>query len=262
MGFSHSKVETHHSCPYKYKLRYVDKLKPKPDLSPTNALYIGTATHEGIENRNIDKALDSYRSNYPDISKDNELEMYKIRKMLEIAIAEIPEGIYEFKINDVDGFIGFIDMLVEVEPGIYDLYDFKTSNSASKYKQSTQVHVYKYYYEKLTGNKIRNLYYAMVPKSTVKLADCESYDDAIAKVDDFFKDKSINFVKVDFDRSKVGYFFARKSAMDTSDKTGSYTKIYSTLCRFCEYNKYCSTNGKDRSELIDSDNEYKEVELF
>ena len=47
MSFSHSKVETHHTCPYKYKLRYVDKLEPKPDLRPSNALYIGTAVHEG-----------------------------------------------------------------------------------------------------------------------------------------------------------------------------------------------------------------------
>ena len=73
MSFSHSKVETHHTCPYKYKLRYVDKLEPKPDLRPSNALYIGTAVHEGIEHRSIEKAFESYKSNYPEISKENEL---------------------------------------------------------------------------------------------------------------------------------------------------------------------------------------------
>lgn len=262
MSFSHSKVETHHTCPYKYKLRYVDKLEPKPDLRPSNALYIGTAVHEGIEHRSIEKAFESYKSNYPEISKENELELYKIKKMLEIAIPQIPEGIYEFKIRDEDGFIGFIDMLVEVEPGVYDLYDFKTSNSASRYKQSTQVHVYKYYYEKLTGHKVRNLYYAMVPKSTVKLEECESYEDAIQKVDKFFEGKSITFVNVVPERAKVGYFFARKNAMDASDRDKNYTKIYSTMCKFCEYQKYCSTNGADRSELVEKESEFKEVALF
>ena len=102
----------------------------------------------------------------------------------------------------------------------------------------------------------------MVPKSTVKLEECESYEDAIQKVDKFFENKSITFVNVVPERAKVGYFFARKNAMDVSDRDKNYTKIYSTMCKFCEYQKYCSTNGADRSELVEKEPEFKEVELF
>ena len=50
--------------------------------------------------------------------------------------------------------------------------------------------------------------------------------------------------------------------MDVSDRDKNYTKIYSTMCKFCEYQKYCSTNGADRSELVEKEPEFKEVELF
>ena len=72
----------------------------------------------------------------------------------------------------------------------------------------------------------------MVPKSTVKLEDCKSYEDAIQKVDKFFENKNITFVNVVPERAKVGYFFARKNAMDVSDRDKNYTKILDIASRF------------------------------
>ena len=43
--FSHSRVECATKCPYKYKLKYKDKLTTLPDQEPNNALYLGLGSH-------------------------------------------------------------------------------------------------------------------------------------------------------------------------------------------------------------------------
>ena len=245
---SYSKVETWNSCPYKYKLRYIDKLEPIPDTRPDNALFEGTAVHEGIENRSVDKAIESYKSNFTEITKDHEIEILKLKTILPRAIEQIPEGEYEYKLFD-GLFVGYIDMLVKIDEGLYDLYDFKFSNNISGYKKSGQVHIYKYYYEKLTGNKIRNMYYAFIPKMKEKLDESISEQDFM-KLLEKYSTKDIKFEKIEFDKQQIGWFFARKTLMER-DKT--FNKRYSNKCLYCEFAKYCSTNGKDKSELLNKD---------
>ena len=256
MSFSYSKVQTYNECPYRYKLRYLDKLEPKPDLSPSNALFFGTATHTGIENRSVEKALESYKSNYPEITEAHEVEMFKLKTILPKAFEQIPEGEYEKCLKDADGFIGYIDCIVDNKDGTVDLLDFKTSNNVSGYKKSGQLHIYKYYYEKLTGNKVRNLYYVFIPKFKETLTEDVSVKDIEDKIVEYFADKDIHFEKIEFDRQQVNWFFARKTLME---KATEFPKRYSTSCKWCDFQKYCSTNGKDKSELVEKD---KEVSLF
>lgn len=251
--FSYSKVNCFNSCPYKYKIKYIDKLKPIPDLSPNNALYIGTAAHTGIETRSVEKAIESYKSNYPEITNEHQLEILKLETILPKAIRDIPEGEYEHRISSDDGFVGYIDCLVPVpgEENTYDLLDFKCSNNISKYRKSGQVHVYKYYYESITGNKIRDLYYVFIPKSTEVLLEGMSLDDEEklkSKIVESLSKEEIIFEKIPFDRKQVNWFFARKTLMD---KAKSYEKHVSQLCQWCEFKKYCLTNGEDRSELME-----------
>ena len=79
------------------------------------------------------------------------------------------EGQFEVEISNKD-FHGFIDYLFPLYPsgdGIqwFDIYDFKYSNNVSGYKQSAQLHLYKYFFERDNpGKKIRNLYLVFVPK--------------------------------------------------------------------------------------------------
>lgn len=254
---SYSKIDTYWTCPFLYKLRYIDKLKAKPDENPASALYEGTSLHEAVERRSVDAGIDSYKSNYKEINKEHEFEMYKLRKAMSKAIDQIPEGeCYEYKILDGD-FIGFIDMLIKVDEGVYDLVDFKYSNSVNNYKSSGQVHLYAYYYEKTTGNKIRNMYYAMIPKCPEKFNEDE-LDLLKEKVDRFYNTHDVILEKVEFDRQKVNNFFARKAIME---KDKLFEKRYSFKCNWCEFQKYCSSKGNDRSELLD-DNPVIEVSLF
>ena len=263
MRYSYSSVSTWWECPFKYKLRYIDKLQTKPDLRPDNALFEGTAVHEAIEHRDILKGIDSYKSNYPYIDINNEIEIFKMEKLMEKAIDQIPEcAEYEHKLL-TDSFVGYIDGLVKVDEGLYDLYDFKfTSGGASKYAKSMQIHVYKNFYERLTGNKIRDMYYVIVPKFTEKLNENLSEENLKDKFIKWLEKHDVQFVKVEYDPKQVSWFFAR---MNLLKKATSFEKRYSLTCRWCEYQKFCSTNGKDRSELLDEslkEIEVKEVELF
>ena len=246
MSFSYSKVETHHSCAYKYYLRYIQKLEAKPDMSPNNALFLGSALHEGIEKRSVDEAIEKYKSYFEEITPAHDFEIEKLEQAVIKAINALPEGDYEYRLSDPDGFVGYIDMLVKVEDGVYDLYDFKYSNAVGRYSDSAQIHVYKYYYERITGNKIRNMYYAMIPKLMETLN--ESLDKE-AKLKEYIDNSEVTLNKIEYDKKQVSYFFARKVMMEKDDK---FIKRQSGACKWCEYKSLCESNGEDRSELIEN----------
>lgn len=134
--------------------------------------------------------------------------------------------------------------MVEIEPGVYDLYDIKYSNNIGKYSNSNQVSVYKYYYERITGNKIRNMYYAMIPKLMETLN--ESLDKE-AKLKEYIDNSQVILQLIEYDRKQVNFFFARKMMMEKDDK---FIKRQSGACKWCEYKSLCESNGEDRSGLV------------
>ena len=241
MSFSYSSVRTFSECPYKYKLKYIDKLKPKKSIDPSSPLYLGTACHTGIETRSIEKAIEEYKSNFTYLNPLHEMEIYKLSKVLEVAIKEIPEGDYEYKLEGPDGFVGYIDELVPVGDGIYDILDFKYSNNVSKYKKSGQIHIYQYYFEKLTGKSIRNISYAFISK-------LKNPDDT----------PSVKIVTIPYNQHHVDIFFFNKEKMDGAKE---YEKKPSDYCRNCDYYRYCVSNGQDTAGL-EVKEEVEQVSLF
>ena len=127
MQVSYSRVSTFKQCPYQFKLRYIDKLEPLFNLDPVNALVLGTAMHEGIE-KDVLTAIKGYYSNYPSVTPAMVNEAIKLEVMIGKAREALPRGVYEMKL-ETDDFKGFIDLLVEAEENIFDLYDFKYSNN-------------------------------------------------------------------------------------------------------------------------------------
>ena len=89
MRYSFSRIETYQSCPYKFRLRYIDKLDTLPDWDDAaNPLTIGTAMHHGIE-QGVWKAVSEYLMGHPVDSTELETEALKlevlvpkVRKML------------------------------------------------------------------------------------------------------------------------------------------------------------------------------------
>lgn len=241
---SYSKVSTYNDCPFKYRLIYLEHLEAKEDLSPNNALFIGTAAHEAVEKRSVEAGIEKYKSNFSEITEEHEFEIEKLKIMAQKAIEQIPKcEAYEYKLDVPDEYVGFIDGLKKNEDGTYDILDFKASNNISGYKKSPQVHLYAYYFERLTGNKVKNLYYVFIPKPTIKLN--ESLDNK-AEILEELSNMNIHFEKVDYDPQQVSYFFARKTLME---KAKEFPKRPNRFCRWCQFYKFCSTNGVDRSEL-------------
>ena len=45
--YSHSRVTTFENCPYQYKLRYIDKIKP--EIPTTIEAFMGGIVHQALE---------------------------------------------------------------------------------------------------------------------------------------------------------------------------------------------------------------------
>ena len=122
MQYSHSRVETHLSCPYKYKLRYVDKLKTIQAPNADDPLIVGNTIHLGAE-KDLQTAIKWYYDNYPIISDRHIEEVMKFEYLIP-KIHELLANIYvykkEFKINHYR-FIGIVDLITKNEDDTYDV---------------------------------------------------------------------------------------------------------------------------------------------
>lgn len=265
MQVSHSRVECFEGCPFKYRLRYIEHLETIKADNPDNALFLGTALHTGLE-KNVEAAIHEYFMQFPVITDAHVNEAIKLEQMIPKAAAMIPKGFNEVEISD-DDFKGFIDLLAPVTsdtrlggeyqelPGVYDIYDFKYSNNVSHYKESVQIHLYKYFYEKLNpGKKIRKLIYLCVPKVNSKQKKDESLQDFRNRIQEECRNTEPKLVEVEYDQGKVlDWLFQVKHMTEATD----FPQNQSWLCRYCEYNDYCQ---KGWNFMILPKNERRNIE--
>lgn len=257
MQLSHSRVECFNKCPYQYKLRYVRKYKTLPKGDPADPLILGHALHTGIE-KDVHAAINEYYNAYPVIDDRHVEEAMKLEYWLPKIKDILPEGYHELKIQD-DDYLGFIDLLVPVEEvdGIeyYDLYDFKYSNNIDNYMESEQLHLYKYYFEKLYPTmKIRELKFMFVPKCNLKIKYKNKTNKRDETLNEFRKriiedldNKKIEFVPIEYNQQKVIDFLTNgKHAIECDD----YIKCPSRLCDWCEYKRYCESEGRDDLDMV------------
>lgn len=262
MQISHSRVECFEGCPFRYKLRYIDKYETlKPD-NADNPLFLGTALHTGIE-KDVKTAIEEYFAQYPIITDEHINEAIKLEYQIPKVKSILPQGEYEVQIKDED-FIGFIDLLVPVEKELkynykdnyktgyeweidvnsamddtkyYDLYDFKYSNNIYHYKDSPQLHLYKYYFEKThPGSKIRNMQFVIVPKVGIRQKKTETLNEFRQRLDEELKKTEIKFLNIDYDPEYIINFLTKtKKMLEETD----FEKSESWLCGWCEYQEYC-----------------------
>lgn len=252
MQVSHSRIDCFRKCPFQYKLRYIDKLTTLPTDDPQSPLILGHALHTGIE-KDVQAAIDEYYNAYPVISDNHVNEALKLEYWLPKIKELLPkDGLHELKIEDED-YIGFIDYLVPVNDTEYDLYDFKYSNNISSYMDSEQLHLYKYYFEKLNPNKkIRNMYFMFVPKCALRIKyknKTNPRDETLAefrkRIVEDLDNKKIEFVQITYDPDKVISFLTdTKHTIECEE----FHKNETRLCEWCDFKNYCQ-NGIDY-ELI------------
>lgn len=274
MQVSHSRIECFKKCPYQFKLRYVDNLDTLPTDDPQSPLILGHALHTGIE-KDVKAAIDEYYGAYPVITDKHVDEAIKLEYWIP-KVKELlpPEGLHETEIKDED-YIGFIDYLapVDEEPdtdrfcdecsksddcgyaysGVlckrmnikyYDLYDFKYSNNVKNYMDSEQLHLYKYYFEKLNPTKkIRNMYFMFIPKSSIRIKYKNKTNSKDETVQEFRKriladmeTKQIELLPIEYDPTKVINFLTdTKHAIEATE----FPKQESRLCDYCNFKSFC-----------------------
>ena len=270
MQLSHSRVSTFVQCPYKFKLKYIEGFETFPPDDPASPLVIGHALHTGIE-KGVEAAIDEYYNAFPIITDKHIDEAIKLEYWIPKVKDILPvDGLHEVKIEDED-FLGFIDYLVPAygeghlegdnyvnDLDYFDLYDFKYSNNVKNYMDSEQLHLYKYYFEKLNPTKkIRKMYFMFIPKSSLRIKYKNKTNKRDEKLDEFRKrtiadldNKKIEIVDIDYDPNKVIDFITNgKHAVECDD----YIKQPSRLCDWCEYQKFCE-KGDDLEMVLPSTN--------
>lgn len=252
---SHTKISTFVQCPYKYKLRYIDGLETFPDYSATNPLAVGIALHNGIET-DSERAVRVYFDSFPMATDEHIEEAIKLEAVVARCKEILPAG-GEFEHKIICGnFIGFIDYMVEVEKGVYDIYDFKYSNNRKGYMESGQLHEYRYYLEQSEDVRVRKMFYLFAPKINIRKGKIESTEAFRLRLRNALAIVRPEIVEVKYDHQKVEKFYLDSiKCRDCTD----FVKTPSRLCEWCEYFGYCQ---KGEETMLLPKNERKTSELL
>jgi putative RecB family exonuclease len=244
--YSYSRINTYHTCPYKYKLQYIDKIKLEEEGIEA---FMGSRVHETLEKlysdlkedkeNTIEQLIGYYNriwsENWHDkvvIVKD-EFSAEDYRRFGENAIRGYYEQYYPFdqtKIlwieekrffnlnDDQHKMLGIIDRLDEREDGTLEIHDYKTSGRLPSQQQ-------------IDIDKQLALY---------QLAVSEAYPE---------KDKIElvwHFVRFDIEfrseRSKEQLMALRNEYsqyIDELETVKRFTPNESPLCNWCGYQEYC-----------------------
>ncbi|WP_434290883.1 AAA family ATPase [Clostridium botulinum] len=236
MQYSHSRVESFKGCPYKYKLRYIDKLKTIPNQDANNALICGNTIHTGAE-KDLKAALEFYKSNYYVLT---DLHINEIIKF-EYLIPKLKELLLDINIYSQEYLIsthrfrGIVDLIVKNDDGTVDVFDFKYSNAIEHYMESPQLHIYKYFLEQ-KGFKVRKLGFIFIPKISIRQKKEEDLYQFRKRLMEELKKNEINLLEVPYNPNKVIEFF--DNIIDTKE-VSKYPKNPTNLCSWCEYEEYC-----------------------
>lgn len=224
-------------------MQYLDGIGTNDPINSDNALVLGTALHTGIE-KDVKTAIEQYYMSFPIIDDSHISEAIKLEYLIPKAKAVLPSGEYEVEISD-DDFHGFIDLLAPATvfergvelPDTYDIYDFKYSNNQNHYKDSRQLHLYKYFFEKNSpGKRIRNLYFLFVPKVNIKQKKTEDLQQFRQRIKDELKEAEVKTVQIEFDYSKVIDFLLLVKSIN---ETAEFPQNKGWFCRYCEFEEYC-----------------------
>jgi hypothetical protein len=249
MQISYSRVGCYGSCPFQYKLRYLDGLKTLPDQDPTNALYLGTAIHLAFETGSVEEAIQSYRSNYYILTDLHINEEIKLEMLIPKVLALLPEAECEVEIS-TDDFIGYIDRLEykytdDKDIKHYVIWDYKYCNpkSIDRYLQSGQLHIYKYYFEKTHPNTVVDeLKYVFIPKVNIRQKKTETIQQFRQRLREVLEDTEPIVTDISYNNAIISDF---NECCQHLKRVKSFPKNPTNLCNWCQYQKYCESNGRE-----------------
>lgn len=237
MRYSYSRLECFAKCPFQYKLRYLDKLKTIPETNADNALYLGLAVHKGIETGSVEEAIAEYKSHYNVLTDANINWIIQLEYQIPRVIDLLPKGgEHELEVT-LDNFIGYVDYVCGDT-----LYDFKFSNNVDNYKKSPQLSLYKYFLEQVRPDlKINQLKYIMIPKINIRQKKNETIWEFRQRLQEHLEASEIQIVEVPYDSDSVTDFQIACQQLSTVE---NFPKNPTRLCGWCQYQKYCESNGE------------------
>ncbi|KRK53112.1 hypothetical protein LKACC12383_01711 [Companilactobacillus kimchii] len=177
-------------------------------MDANSPLILGHALHKGLESG--EKAMEQdYFDSYPLITNDQVNEMMKLQILLP-KVNDILDNFkdckfqHEYPIITKD-FIGFADLIITAPDGTSTVIDFKYSNHVENYLESGQLHLYKYYLEKL-GFNIKHLGYIFIPKTGIKQKQTESLYQFRKRLTEEVSKSKPELVPIKYDDMNVLYF--------------------------------------------------------
>ena len=228
-------------------MRYLDKVELEQDLTADNALIVGTMMHDAME-LGTEKAICKYFMKYPIITDEHETEAMKLELIAPKAKEQLPKGgAFEVAIQTPD-FTGYIDYIVPVGKNTYDLYDFKYTSKFDRYRHSSQLHLYKYFFEKAYPRRhIRNLYYFLIPKVGIKQKADEPLEIYRTRLRKECELVGVDVMKVDYDPDKViKTLLSIKKMLETT----KFPAKENEFCFFCEYRGICEKFNKEEKPMF------------
>lgn len=237
MKLSFSKVDSFKQCPFKWKLKYIDKLDTIPNWDdPANPLIVGTAIHHGIEN-GVDEAIREYLMSYPIITDGHIEEVMKLKTLIP-KVKELISDTAEFEVtlDDEGRFIGYIDYLDRENSILLDFKYTSEKNLKEKYLKSSQIHLYKWYLKELTGYEVEKIGYLFIPKISIRQKKTETQLQFRQRLEDELSKAEPRIEFVEYSQKKVDEFFRTAKEIE---QTEEFPKNQSKLCDWCEYQRFC-----------------------
>lgn len=184
-----------------------------------------------------------YKQQYPRITDKHIEEIIK----LEYWIPKVREQLknlgkkftYEYEIKNEE-YVGYVDLIIHNENGTIDVIDFKYSNNIENYINSKQVHLYKYYLEKI-GFKVRNIGYLFIPKTNIRKKKTEDTYQFRKRIEETIEKQKLQLKKVEYDEKKIKEYYEQIKILEKDKK---YEKHETKLCEWCDYKEYCRSNEK------------------
>lgn len=238
-----SGLETFKTCPYQYKLRYIDNVDTIPSQDPQNALIVGTALHFGCETGDIDLMLTNYFNTF-NVKDDIQVNEAIKLEILVPKVLKLLKGLghvkYEHEVSfNVDGFTGTADLIGHNRDGTVNLYDFKYSNNIDRYMEKAQLHIYKYFLEKF-GYVVRRMYFIFIPKTSIRQKKAESIEEFRLRLIQTVSEFEPILKMVQYDPQKV---IDSLELTKQIEKTVEFEKTPSRLCDWCEYKTFCESGA-------------------
>lgn len=184
-----------------------------------------------------------YKQQFPRITDKHIEEIMKLEYWIPIVREQLKnlgtKFTYEYEIKNSE-YVGYVDLMIHNQDGTVDVVDFKYSNNIEHYINSKQIHLYKYYLEKL-GFKVRNLGYLFIPKTSIRMKKDEDTYKFRKRLEETLKSQKLQLEKVEYDENKVKEFFEEIKILE---KDNTYEKNETKLCDWCDYKEYCQSNEK------------------